>query len=400
MDGRSRTIYGEQLVLSEVEGSRNIYGERSRTMDLIIDKKHVTKGFRLFVLLSLLGFAIVFFFTTTSESLKALFSFKKNYIFLALFLVLVDFFLGGLRIHVFFTKEVLKKVSLLDCIKANLANIFVAAVTPSNTGGGVAQLYMLTRKGAPFSGAVSVSLINFFSSLLFFLISFLLVFLFTKEGVFSSGITYLVKYSFLIFSIFSILATFILLKPESLGFLFRILTKIIQKIWKKNKEKGERVAEKLKDQVVQFRFYLRHFIYKEKLILLVSFVLTILIYLNKYLIAYVIIKGLGLDVKLIQVIYLQVIQFFLLYFSPTPGASGIAEVTSVSLMSTIIPVSHLPAFAILWRFSVTYIGVGVGAWITFKDLDEFFKEKQMQLGDPPRGGGEKLSPKPQLASRD
>ncbi|MFQ6031741.1 MAG: lysylphosphatidylglycerol synthase transmembrane domain-containing protein, partial [Candidatus Zixiibacteriota bacterium] len=321
-------------------------------MDLIIDKKHVTKGFRLFVLLSLLGFALVFFFTTTSDSLKALFSFKKNYIILALFLVLVDFFLGGLRIHVFFTKEVLKKVSLLDCIKANLANIFVAAVTPSNTGGGPAQLYILTRRGAPFSGAMSVSLINFFSSLLFFLASFLLVFFFTKEGVFSSGITYLVKYSFLVFSLFSGLATFIVLKPESLNFLFGILTKITKRIWKKNREKGERIAQKLKDQVVQFRFYLRLFIYKEKLILFVSFVLTIMIYLNKYLIAYVIVKGLGLDVKLVQVIYLQVIQFFLLYFSPTPGASGIAEVSSVSLMSTIMPVSYLPAFAILWRFFV------------------------------------------------
>jgi len=359
-------------------------------MDLIFDKKHVIKGFRLFVLLNLLGFAIVFFFTTTSESFKALFSFKKNYIFLALFLVLVDFFLGGLRIHVFFTKEVLKKISLLDCIKVNLANVFVASVTPFNTGGGPAQLYMLTRKGAPFSGAMSVSLINLFSSLLFFLISFLLVFLFTKQGVFSSGITYLVKYSFLIFTIFSSLATFILLKPESLNFLLGILTKITGKIWKKNKDKGERIAEKLKDQLVQFRFYLRHFIYKEKLILLVSFVLTIIIYLNKYLIAYVIIKGLGLNVELIQVIYLQVIQFFLLYFSPTPGASGIAEVSSVSLMSTILPVSHLPAFAILWRFFVTYIGVGVGAWITFKDLNKFFKEKERQV--------EKVAQKPQLAS--
>jgi len=371
---------------------------RNQTMDLIFDKKHVIKGFRLFVLLSLLGFAIVFFFTTTTESFKALFSFKINYIFLALFLVLVDFFLGGLRIHVFFTKEVLKKVSLLDCIKANLANIFVAAVTPSNTGGGAAQLYILTRRGAPFSGAMSVSLINFFSSLLFFLISFLLVFLFTKKGVFSSGITYLVRYSFLIFSIFAILATFILLKPEALGFLSRVLAKITGKIWKKDKEKGERIAEKLKDQVVQFRFYLRHFIYKEKLILFISFVLTIMIYLNKYLIAYVVVKGLGLEAELIQVIYLQVIQFFLLYFSPTPGASGIAEVSSVSLMSTIIPVGFLPAFAILWRFFVTYLGVAVGAWITFRDLNKFFKEKEMQIEDSTKGGGEKLSGKPQLAS--
>ena len=135
-------------------------------MELNFDKKHIIKGFRLFVLLSLLGFVTIFFFTTTGESLKALQSVKAHFLLLALLLVVVDFLLGGLRIYVFFTKEILKKISLLDCIKANLANIFVAAVTPSNTGGGPAQLYILTRRGVPLSGAMSVGLINFFSSMI------------------------------------------------------------------------------------------------------------------------------------------------------------------------------------------------------------------------------------------
>jgi len=359
-------------------------------MDPIFDKRHILKGFRLFVLLSLLGFATIFFFTTTGESLKALQSFKTEFLLLALLLVLVDFFLGGLRIHVFFTKEVLKKISLLDCVKANLANIFVAAVTPFNTGGGPAQLYILNRRGVPLSGAISVSVINFFCSLFFFLLTFLVVFLFTKEGMFAKGLTYLVRYSFLAFSVVSLAAAFLLIKPESLSFLFRIFSKITGMIWKKDKKKQKRVSEKLKDQVVQFRFYLQHFFHKEKLILFVSFLLTILIYFNKYLIAYVILRGLGLDVNFMQVMYLQIIQFFILYFSPTPGASGIAEVSSVSLMSTIIPTGYLPVFAILWRFFTTYVGVTCGGWITLKDLDQHFKEKQMAL--------EKVPKEPQLAS--
>jgi uncharacterized protein (TIRG00374 family) len=358
-------------------------------MDLIFDKRHILKGFRLFVLLSILGFAVIFLFTISGESLHALRSLKVEFLFLALFLVLVDFCLGGLRIYLFFTKEILKKVSLLDCAKANLANIFVASVTPSNTGGGPGQLYILNRRGVPLSGAISVSVINFFSSMVFFLLGFILVFFFTQEGIFAKGLTYLVRYTFLTFFMILLLTAFLLIKPESLKFLFRISAKIVGLLWKKDKEKQKRLLEKFEDQVVQLRFYIRHFFQKEKLILFVSFLITIVIYCNKYFIAYVIIKGLGLNVNFLQVMYLQIIQFFILYFSPTPGASGIAEVSSVSLMSTIIPTGYLPIFAILWRFFTNYVGVTFGAWITFKDLNQHFKEKQMKL--------EKLAEEPQLA---
>jgi len=348
-------------------------------MDLSFDKKNILQGFRLFVLLSLLGFACVFFFTTTGESVKALESFKPEFMALALVLVVLDFLLGGLRIYVFFTKEILKRVGLLDCIKANLANIFMAAVTPSNTGGGPAQLYILNRRGVPLSGAISISLINFFSSMFFFFIGFLVVFFFTSGGMFAKGLTYLIRYSFLVFSLVSLLGIFLLVRPESLNSLFNIFRVASRVIWRKDQEKQNSMSEKFKDQVVQLRFYLQHFFHKERFILLVSFILTIAIYLNKYLIAYVILRGLGLNVDLTQVIYLQIIQFFILYFSPTPGASGIAEVSSVSLMSTIVPTGYLVVFAVLWRFFVTYLGVALGAWITMADLNQHFKEKQLAL---------------------
>jgi len=360
-------------------------------MDLSFDKKNILRGFRLFVLLSLLGFACVFFFTTTGESVKALESFKPEFLFLALVLVLLDFLLGGLRIYVFFTKEILKRVGLFDCIKANLANIFMAAVTPSNTGGGPAQLYILNRRGVPLSGAISVSLINFFSSMFFFFIGFLVVFFFTSGDMFAKGLTYLIRYSFLVFSLVSLLGIFLLVRPESLDFLFKIFQVAGRVIWRKDQEKQHTMSEKFKDQVVQLRFYLQHFLHREKLILFVSFLLTIAIYINKYTIAFVILRGLGLNVDFMQVMYLQIIQYFILYFSPTPGASGIAEVSSVSLMSTIAPTGYLAVFTVLWRFFANYLGVALGGWITLADLNQHFKEKQLAL--------EKVAQEARLAAR-
>lgn len=359
-------------------------------MELSFDKKHIVKGLRLFAILSLLGFAAIFLFTTTGESVHALQSVRPLFLLLVLMLVALEFILGGLRIYVFFTKKILKKISLLDCIKAHLANIFVAAVTPSSTGGGPAQLYILTRRGVPLSGAMSVGLINFFSSMSFFFLGFLVVFLFTGGSTFPRGLAYLVRYSFLVFSAASLLALFLVVKPESLGFLFRIFSWACMAIWRKDRQKQTEMTQKLKDQLVQFRFYLQHFFRKEKLTLCISFLVTVAIYFNKYCMAYVILKGLGLDVSFMQVIYLQIIQFFILYFSPTPGASGIAEVSSVTLMSALVPTGYLPVFAVLWRFFVTYIGVTCGAWVTLKDLNQHFKEKELAL--------EKVEEKARLAT--
>jgi len=348
-------------------------------MDLISDRKHILRGVRLFVLLTILGFAVIFFFTTSRESLKALQSLKAEFLLLALLMVGMDLFLGGLRIHIFFTKEILKKVRFIDCVKANLTNTFVSAITPASTGGGPGQLYSLTRRGVPLSGAVSVTAINFFSTLLFFLLTYVLVFFLTHQGIFAKGLTYLVKFSFLTFFAAFLVITVMLIKPKSLHLLFRIFSFVTKIIWRKNEEKRKTFLDKIEDQVVQLRFYLQHFFHKQKLTLFFSFILTVMIYFNKYLMAYVIIKGLGLNVNFLHVMYLQIIQFFILYFSPTPGASGIAEISSVSLMSTLMPKAYLPVFAILWRIFSNHLGVALGGWVTLKDLDQHFKEKQKKL---------------------
>jgi uncharacterized protein (TIRG00374 family) len=348
-------------------------------MDLISDRKYILKGVRLFVLLTILGFAVIIFFTTSRESFEALRSLKLEFLLLALLLVFADILLGGLRIYIFFTKEILKKVRFVDCAKANLTNYFLSAITPACTGGGPGQLYSLTRRGVPLSGAVSVTMINFFSTLLFFLATYIFVFFLTRQGIFAKGLTYLVRFSFLTFFAAFLVITIMLIKPKSLHILFRIFSFVTRIIWRKNQEKRKAFLDKIEDQVVQLRFYLQHFFHKQKHTLFFSFLLTVMIYFNKYLMAYVILKGLGLNVNFLQVMYLQIIQFFILYFSPTPGASGIAEISSVSLMSTLMPKAYLPVFAILWRIFSNHLGVAFGGWVTLKDINQHFKEKQEKL---------------------
>ena len=59
---------------------------------------------------------------------------------------------------------------------------------------------------------------------------------------------------------------------------------------------------------------------------------------------------------------------FVLYFSPTPGGSGVAEISIAALMSLIMPAYLLPIYAILYRAFHLYFPAAFGAWIVFAEL--------------------------------
>lgn len=233
-----------------------------------------------------------------------------------------------------------------------------------------------------------MSIINFFSSLFFFLMSVLFISITLPRAVVDLKLDQVIRYGIVI--VVLILATVVLLvvKPQLLNWLLQKITAVSGHIWKKNR--GKKISEKIAENVIQFKDYIYLFLTRERPTLFLSFGITIILYLNKYLIAYVIVKGLNLSPSLWDVFYIQTLQFFLLYFSPTPGSAGAAEVSSAFLMSKLVPLYQLPVFVVLWRFFVTYVGVMLGGWITLKDLNEFFKEKEMRA--------EKLAQKPQLAS--
>ena len=54
---------------------------------------------------------------------------------------------------------------------------------------------------------------------------------------------------------------------------------------------------------------------------------------NKLLAGYVALRTLGLHANFVDILLVQTLVMFLLYFAPTPGASGIGEVLSAAVMS-------------------------------------------------------------------
>jgi uncharacterized protein (TIRG00374 family) len=84
---------------------------------------------------------------------------------------------------------------------------------------------------------------------------------------------------------------------------------------------------------------------------------------NKLLAGYVTLRVLGISEDFTDILLLQTLISFLLYFAPTPGASGLAELTSALVMSIYVPREITPSYTLIWRFINSYATVIVGSLI-------------------------------------
>jgi len=339
-------------------------------MPLPFSKKSISHGLRIFIVLTLAGFILIFYLTGTRETLRALQDFHFSYFFLAALLIGVDFLSGAGRIFIFIRKIgfLSQKQAFWESFKANLSNIFLAAATPFQTGGGVAQIYMLHRAGISVSGATSVSIMNFVATLAFLLVAGLMVlrwmtrtftdFQFRFILSFSSGAFYVVTFFFLIF----------LFRPMVVGRGVEEILHRIGRVWKKKSQTFAHLALKIHGFVESYQSHIVYFWKKEKPTLFHNLWLTLVLYLNKCVVAYVVLKGMGLNPDFFQVVFIQILLIFVIYFCPTPGASFLAETSTAALMSILIPSYLVSFFSILWRFFTTYFGVIIGGIILMRTI--------------------------------
>jgi uncharacterized protein (TIRG00374 family) len=84
---------------------------------------------------------------------------------------------------------------------------------------------------------------------------------------------------------------------------------------------------------------------------------------NKLLAGYIALRALGIPADFVEILLVQTLITFLLYFAPTPGGSGLAEVISTVVMSMYVPRPLLPSYTLVWRFINSYATVIFGAFV-------------------------------------
>jgi len=329
--------------------------------------KAINRGIQLFVVFTVVGVVLSVWWKSSANLSVVLKHIDTSYLYLLIPLVALDYILGGFRYRLFFDGKVLPKISMWDNMRANWANIFMGAVTPFQTGGGPAQFYILWRCGAKVSESVLVSAINFAATMNFFLVSSVVALIVLPASIFATNIVYVIKIAFGVVGFITLVVILILSFPRSGAAIIKSIFRVVPARFKRASALRDRLVNTLTEGAENFGDSFKQILRRKKLSLVIVVFATLALFFNKYLIGYVIALALGQNPNFGIFIGLQILHFFIVYFAPTPGASGIAEVSSVWLMEKVMSTDILIIYAVAWRFFTTHLGALIGGFVVLLD---------------------------------
>ncbi len=329
----------------------------------------IKKGIVYFVGISIIAFTALFLYTNTGNTLKVWGQIKPQYLLIAVVILFNDLLLGGWRNHLF-VQELYPNVSQWVSFRANLANIFMGAVTPSQSGGGLAQLYIYYKNGVSFADAITISFISWLATLIFFPISGALAYWIIQDRMSTTFLTQLAQFGFSLFAILFVIIFTALFFPKFIGWLIVRLSSLVGLFSEKWQEKLTHLGEKTKVTLVDYRNKCIKLLSGKPQLMLYCFLLTIILYFNKYVLAYFLVLAFGISADFWVIIAIQAVVYLLFYFAPSPGGSGIAELSMAGLMAGILSEDYLASFTLLQRSFLVFIPALIGAYVVLRQMKE------------------------------
>ncbi len=345
-----------------------------------LDKRKLIRGVTVFVVLTLAGLTALFVVTNRDD--LAVPALSADFFGLALAAMLADLLIGAIRYQIFLVR-IKPGISLWVPIKADLATRFTGAVTPSQTGGGPAQLFVLWKEGIPVPSALSFLMINLFSTLLFFLVAGGVTAWLLRSYYSAGTAQLLLTWGFGSFALAFAFILTALVRPDLIA---RALTPLMRRLesrptaWAVGLARGGRV---LVGSVEKYREACMEFIRVAPWLPVASFVLTAMLYTNKFFLGYLVVRGLGVEAPFLTVIGAQVLVHLVTFIIPTPGGSGLAELSTGAIMSSLLPLSLLGPFTLAQRFFLIWVPSAAGAVVLAQVLRTGVAPAEHEEAGPP-----------------
>ena len=341
-------------------------------MALALTPRLLRRGLELFAVISLCGVALlvayfgIFKGDRIDLMLAPFLHLHWGWVLVGLVLASMDWVGGGFRLWVC-TRYVHPGVRLRDMILAGGFGAWAAYLTPFQSGSAAMSTWVMKRSGVPVPVALSSIFVTFIATVGFFAIAGpLAVWLGAGKSLAQHGLVLgitlydLFKTSLSIFGIIGVLMLTAVVFP---GMVKRLLQRLAARLGRRSPRMAERMqklstgVDHAHDCMVAFGSP------KGLLTLLLAIIISAPSHANKLLAGYVTLRVLGIPADFTDILLLQTLISFLLYFAPTPGASGLAELTSAAVMSIYVPREITPSYTLIWRFINSYATVIVGSLI-------------------------------------
>jgi uncharacterized protein (TIRG00374 family) len=266
-------------------------------------------------------------------------------------------------------------VSSWTCLQSEFANVTVAMLTPSQSGGGPGQIYMLNRRGGVSVGTgLTATLLSFMGTM----VGLLLLGLYSLlvAGIGANGPLFVAPVW-----VMTVIAAALLLGATWPDLCRVVLAALSRAVWRVLR-RPETVADwwpphvapvgpavdrmdpttaRLVDLLYTYREDVRRFLRQGKGCFVAVCALSVSFLLARAVMPYLCARFLGVEGGTFrEIVEVQMALIFLVFFAPTPGGAGIAEGASLSIMGDIVPPGTAPLYNLLWRFSTCYLAALAG----------------------------------------
>ena len=362
-------------------------------MATLLTPKLLRRGLEVFALISIVIFGgMLLYGNNLQKFLEGIASLQWRWVAVGICLASMDWFGGGLRLFLF-ARHLKPDMPLKGCILAGGLTTFAGYVTPAQSGSGPMMIYTLNRYGLPVPQAMITALMSLITTVLFFSVAGpTAVFLGAGSSLGEHGVLLGVSLNDLFrasLGTFVTIGLIVLVLIVFPGVARKIAKHLVSKLERRGSEKLARRVEKLRDGIDRAHESLVAFFrLRGWLALLGGIVLTGAAFSNRLLAGYVVLRMLNVPAPFVDVLLLQTFIVFLLYFAPTPGGSGVAEVLSAAVMSIYVPRELTPVYILCWRIVVSYLTVGFGSfvfWHWLKGAEE--RGEEVEVTDQGQASG-------------
>lgn len=341
-------------------------------MALALTPRLLRRGLELFAVISLTGVILLVayyairFGDRVDVLLAPFLRLHWGWVAVGLVLASMDWIGGGFRLWIC-ARHVHPGVRLKDMILAGGFGAWGSYLTPFQSGSAPMAMWVMRRVGIPLPEAVTSIFVTFVATVAFFAIAGpLAVVLGAGKSLAQHGLVLgitlydLFKTSLAIFGLIGLLMLSALFVP---GLVKRLIQRLAVRIARRSPRAGARMetlstgVDRAHECMVAFGSP------KGLLTLLAAIVISGPSHANKLFAGYVTLRILGIPADFTDILLLQTLISFLLYFAPTPGASGLAELISAAVMSIYVSRELMPSYTLIWRFINSYATVIVGSLI-------------------------------------
>jgi uncharacterized protein (TIRG00374 family) len=346
----------------------------------VLSPRLLLRGFEIFILISAVGYgAVLLYGNNLPAFIESLKNVHWSWLLVGLGLASMDWLGGGLRLWVV-VRQVHPNPPLKGMILAGGMSAWAAYLTPLQSGAGPMMMYTMRRYGVSLPVAMTSTLMTFIATVAFFAIAGPLAIVFgagkslgDKGNVLGLSLYDLFLGSLGIFGILGVVMIFVVFFPRLVR---DFIHWVAEKVGRRSTRVTERL-EKLREGIDEaHRSVVAFNTPKGWIALFWATLISGPSHANKLLAGYVALRAVGIQANFVDVLLVQTLITFLLYFAPTPGASGVAEVLSAVVMSSYVA-AVTPLYTLIWRLILSYYTIAFGfivfsGWVRkgIKGLDE------------------------------